>query len=224
MSVQEAKLIRIAITQVVKQDTEFKTYTVRVSELANFLEISGSNLYRDIKGICESLMKRLLYIGTGDPKHPWKMAHWVSSAEYDGQGNITLRLSDELKPYILALEEYNKYKLENVLKMRSFYAIRIYELLKVDEYKGNEYMEFSIFELRKILECEETLTRISDFKSKVIDRSVAEINQKTDMQITSVQYIKNGRSIDRVRFYIELPHIRQMVRKGVMAEEHLVNG
>ena len=81
MTLQTARLIRLLITQVVKEDKDLKTYSCRISDLADFLNIPSSNLYRDIQSICESAMKSVVYIGTGNPKHPWKMFHWVSTAE-----------------------------------------------------------------------------------------------------------------------------------------------
>ena len=49
LTLLEAKLIRLAITQVLENDTDLKTYTCNVVDLANFLGIAKDNIYRDIK-------------------------------------------------------------------------------------------------------------------------------------------------------------------------------
>lgn len=49
LSLLEAKLIRLAIAQVLQEDTDFKTYTCNVVDLARFLGISKDNIYRDIR-------------------------------------------------------------------------------------------------------------------------------------------------------------------------------
>ena len=101
MTVKEAKLLRLIITQVVKEDKDFKTYSVKITELANFLDIAPDNLYRDIPDICRKLLRQVVEIKTGTtPKDRWKMFQWVNRAEYDGKGTITFRLSDDIKPYI----------------------------------------------------------------------------------------------------------------------------
>lgn len=216
MTLQEAKITRLAITQVVKQDKDFKTFTVNIGDLAQFLDIPKNNLYRDIRSICEGLLKRLVYIGTDNPREPWKMFQWFSMARYDGQGTITLRLSDQIKPFVIELHQYNKYKLQYILQMQSFYAIRLYELLKIDEFKGNDYQEFTISYLRQFFDCEKKFERISQFKERVIEIAVAEINNKSDIRIKSVEYIKKGRNVDRVKFEIFLAKVNKSKRHGIL--------
>lgn len=124
MTLQTARLIRLLITQVVKEDKDLKTYRCRISDLAKFMNIPSSNLYRDIRNICDCAMKSVVYIGTGNPKQPWKMFHWVSTAEYDDNGTLTIRLSDQIKPYVLELEKwFTQYQLKNILEFNSYYDI-----------------------------------------------------------------------------------------------------
>jgi len=58
LSLQEAKILHLVITQIVKEDNDFKTFNCRISELADFLQIDSSNLYRDIRNICLSLLQK----------------------------------------------------------------------------------------------------------------------------------------------------------------------
>ena len=49
LTLLEAKLIRLAIAQVLKDDDDLKTYTCNISLLADFLGISSQNIYRDVQ-------------------------------------------------------------------------------------------------------------------------------------------------------------------------------
>ena len=51
MSLRESQILSIAISQVVKEDKDFKTYTTTVPELAAFMMIDENSLYRDLEGI-----------------------------------------------------------------------------------------------------------------------------------------------------------------------------
>lgn len=207
MTLQEARILRLLITQVVKEDNDLKTYTANIQELAKFLNISDNNLYRDIGQICYNLAQRVVKIGTGNAKQPWKVFAWLSSAEYNGAGTITLRLSDQIKPFVLELNDYfTQYKLSNILEMKSFYAIRLYELIKTDEFKGQSELEYSIEFLRQFFDCEKKYTRINDFKRKVIDVAIREINEKSDIQIDDVEFQGKGRKYDRVVFKMKFGH------------------
>jgi plasmid replication initiation protein len=205
MSLQEARIIRLLITQVVKEDKDLKTYTCRIKDLADFLGIHSENLYRDIRGICKQLLKRTVDIGTGNPKDPWESFQWIQLAKYDNNGNITLMLSEQIKKYVIDLNcWFTQYPLGSILSMQSFYAIRLYELLKcydgISRYE-KEYYEFSLKYLREFFCCEDKFIRISDFKRKVIDIAIKEINDKTDIWI-DVEYVKLGRAINSIKFYI----------------------
>lgn len=204
MTLQESKILRLLITQVVKEDKDLKTYTCKIADLAAFLDIPRNNLYRDVRSICDNLMQRVIRVGTKDPKRPWKMYHWVSSAEYDGRSTLTLCLSDEIKPYVCELEEYfTQYQLVNILEMSSYYAVRLYELLKSDECKVREddnRLAYSMDYLRQYFCCENKYKNFSQFKEKVLQTGVREINQKTDLTVGEMTFAKTGKRITGVVF------------------------
>ena len=62
LTLLEAKLIRLAISQVLENDTDFRTYSCNVVDLANFLGIDNHNIYRDIQDIARSLIKKSIFI------------------------------------------------------------------------------------------------------------------------------------------------------------------
>lgn len=207
MSLQAARLIRLMISKVVKEDKDLKTYTCNITELAEFLNISRNNLYRDIEDICNTLHQSIVYIGTGNPKHPWKRLNWISMSEYDGKGTLTIRLSDDIKPYVIELERcFTQYQLKNILNFNSYYAIRLYEIIKCEDGRTlgtEEKMRFTIKELREYCDCIDKYTRLIDFKRNVIEVAVREINTKSDLYIIP-HYIKTGRAITDIDFEIHV--------------------
>ena len=209
MGLNEAKLLRLAIMQIVKEDTELMEYTVKLTDLADLLGISSSNLYRDIRNICESLMKEVIYIGDHlKPKKKWEMFNWVSRCGYDGEGIVSIKLHSELKPYLIGLKEwYTTYPCESALAMKSVYAIRIYEIIMAKKMlsaipaEGTK-IEVMIEEIRRACDCENKFAKISDFKKKVIDISIREINQKTECNVTYENGNKEGRKLVSLFFYV----------------------
>ena len=209
MTLQEARLIRLLITQIAKDDKDFKTYKVNIQELARFLEIPDNNLYRDIRNICQSLMSRTIKIQNGNQ---WKIFQWLQLAEYDGHGTVTLMLSNQIAPYLLQLNAwFTQYQLKNILVMKSFYSIRLYELLKLtvgeDRRKKIEYT-FSIQYLREYLECEHKFKQIGQFKDKILDIAVRDISEYSEYNCT-YECKKTSRSITDIIFYLELKEQKQ---------------
>lgn len=205
MTLQEARIIRLLVTQVVKQDKDLVTYTCKIQELADFLGIDSSNLYRDIRQFCKDLMGLLVRVDTGNPKEPWEIYQWLQLARYDGNGTLTLMLSNQIKEHVLELNKwFTQYQLGNILAMRSYYSIRLYELLKCQDginREAKDYYDFTLEELRVFFSCEKKYIRFSQFMEKVITIAINEINEKTDINL-EVAYIKTGRAVTSLRFYI----------------------
>ena len=133
MSLREAQLLYIAMAQVVKEDKDFKTYTTTVPELAAFMGIDPNSLYRDLKDICKSLLQRVVEIQVGGEnargRKKWQIFQWVNSARYD-DGVLTLRLSDDIKPFLIDLvSHYSQSLLGPLCTFSSYYATRLYQLI-----------------------------------------------------------------------------------------------
>ena len=205
MNLQEARLLRLVITQIAQSDKDLQTYSCRIKDLARFLNIDSSNLYRDIQDFCLGMLDLKVQTGTGDPHSPWEAWHWISMAKYDGNGTLTLRLSNEIKPYVLELDRwFTRYQLGSILSMKSFYSIRLYEILKCEDNKTNceqDYHEFTIQQLREMFGCEKKYKQICELKKRVIEPASHEISEKADI-LVEAEYIKTGRTITGVRFYI----------------------
>lgn len=205
MTIYEAKLIRILISQIKKDDENFRMYRTDIKNLAEFLGTDRKNIQREIRNVCKNLMRQIVEIENGKD---WEILHWVSYAKYDSEtGTIMLMLSEEIAPYVLALKErFTRYQTKNILTMQSFYAIRLYELLQMrigmDKKKTMIY-QFGISELRTILECEKKFKQIGEFKRFVLDIAIKEISDRTEYKCT-YECNKTGRIITDIIFYIEL--------------------
>lgn len=157
MSLREAQLLFIAISQVVRDDKDFKTYTTTVSELSVFMGDSPENLYRDLKGICKSLCQQVVEVQVGGEnsrgKAKWKVFSWVQSAEYDN-GKLTIRLSDDIKPYLIELDKYyTQTQIGTLMSFRSYYTTRLYQYLRAEtgaKWETQEEWHFTIAELREL--------------------------------------------------------------------------
>ena len=219
LSLLEAKLIRLAITQVVRDDTDLKTYSCNVVDLAKFLGISKDNIYRDIQDLSKNLMKKSIFIKdktqqTKKGKQNYKIFHWIDYVEYT-DGVITFRLSESLKPYLIGLEQlFTMYGYEAIIDLPTNYSIRLYELiasyqnmtvrLKPDTnytdvpIEKNEFI-FTVEWLRDYFNCNDKYPNTSDFIKRVVDSAVNAIVKNTLMRI-SYRTVKKGRSITHIVF------------------------
>lgn len=208
LSLNEIKLLRLTIMQIVKEDNDFQSYQISILELAKLLDIPSTHLYSDVYDICKHLLQEVVEIGDGNPKHKWKIFQWCSSCSYNN-GIISIRLHEDLKPYLIQLKGYyTQYVLEDIILLKTIYAIRIYELIR-EEMKGkkayaDKIATVSISEetIRKATGTEDKYTKMSMFRTRVIDAALKEINEKLGYSISYIP-LKCSRKIIGFQFTIE---------------------
>lgn len=207
MTLQEARLFRILITQSEPEDSEIYIYTCTIQNLADMIGVSSQNIYRDIRKICNKLTKQNIGFETKDPKDPWEYIPVMYTAKYDGQGTVTLALNERLAPFILGLRKnYTQYQLKEILKFSSFYAIRFYELIKSQTFKDNPNIEFRLDKLRTVLDCERKFQRFDNFRQWVIEPSIKDINENSNLVLRNWETITEGRKAVGIKLTaIELP-------------------
>lgn len=206
-SVGEGRLIRALIAQISPSDEDFKLYRVSVADFARLFNITGESAYEQIKKAADELTSRKIRIEKGKS---WLFMNWLSSAEYvQGSGYVELCFDKKLKPYLLQLKGYfTQYELESVVSFKSAYSIRIYELLKAEQFKaarsGQFSKTFSYEELRVILGvADNEYSQFAFFRVNVIEIAVREINTSSNIAITQVDYPKTGRKISHIVFHCE---------------------
>ena len=102
-------------------------------------------------------------------------------------------------PLITNLERhFTTYQLEQVKDLTSIYAIRLYELLI--SWKQKKKLELSLVDLRLKLGIEPNEYKaMNNFKAKVLDLAVSQINEHTDITVKYKQ-VKQGRTITGFTF------------------------
>lgn len=213
MTILESRLLYIAISQVVKQDKDFKIYTTTIPELARFLEVPTKNLYRDIDSITDNLMKRFVKIKQSD--NEWEKFQWVSSCNYKN-GIITIKLSDEIKPYLIALEKYySQYMLGTLISFKSYYTSRLYQLILCELREKNVSeidITFTVEDLRELFQIDKKkYPRVPDLLKKTVYVARDELAKKSDVDAVIIEVIENkaktrGTPIESVTIRAESRH------------------
>ena len=139
---------------------------------------------------------------------------WISDKAYiDGAGRIQLTFAPRVIPYITRLEsEFTSYRLEKISGMSSVHAVRLYELLV--QYFTIGKRELALANLRESLGLTNEYKAIKDFKKRVLDVAVVQINEHSDIRVSYTQR-KTGRTITHLIFAIKPePKPAQAKRNG----------
>ena len=120
----------------------------------------------------------------------------VETQEY-----IDITFDPQMKPMLLQLQRnFTAYDLRNVVKLGA-YPVRIYELLKQYESIGERTLGFE--EMKRMFELTEEYPLFGNFFQKVIAPSVKDVNLHTDLTVTNLEKIKEGRKVVAVRFVFQ---------------------
>ena len=129
------------------------------------------------------------------------VTHWFSSVTHNEDGTIKISFDTELLPYLLQLRtNFTTYTLDNILPMKKKYSIRFYELLK--QYQKIGKRNFTVSELREILNCENEYLKFAEFERRIIVPAVKEINDHSDIYV-EYKKLKTGRIITEIEFIIK---------------------
>lgn len=227
LTLLEAKIIRLAIAQILKDDTDLKTYTCKVSDLALFLGMSKDNIYKEIANFSVNIMRKVIMIEEPNPpesrrKTPnWKIFHWIETSSYSN-GILTFKLSEDLKPYLIGLNElFTQYPYAEILSLPTSNSISLFELIatyrnlrirkntkdKTRMYDGvilksNQFI-FSIDFLRRYFNCEKKYSLTADFVRRIIDSSVKAINENSN-PLFKIKYktIRERNRIEAILFEV----------------------
>ncbi|MED4906493.1 replication initiation protein [Heyndrickxia faecalis] len=199
LSTLEQKIILYLISQIHKDDDDFKMYRLPIQEFSEMLGYRGSPKYTELREITKNLMRKVLEIREGQKL---KQLSWVSYVEYDERsGFVSLSFDPRLKPYLLQLKrEFTTYRLKNVMELKSSYSIRMYELLKRWQYMKE--VEIALDDLRMMVGAADKYHQYHNFKKRVLTPAQQEILEKTDIWF-KYQEVRKKRKVMALRFYIK---------------------
>lgn len=189
-------------------------YKIDVKELKG--DLKGHDFHGYLKQVAFGLEEKSVVVDYKENgyKKSAKLRLINSPVVSGGEGTLAFYLNKELIPYILEFKKqgYTQYQFVNILKMRSSYSVRIYELIKQYQNYKDGSREFKISDLRAILGLEDTeYTSFKDFNKRVLKKAKEEINKFTDIAI-EYEYRRKNRRVVGVKIVV-LKSITQENRK-----------
>ncbi|MCM3130560.1 replication initiation protein [Paenibacillus sp. MER 78] len=212
LDLQESRVIYTLISLIQPDDEDFKTHFVKVKEFADILDLQEKNFYKKIREVVTGLQRKTLVIRENNGESEL-VVNWLSASRYHHRkGVVELEFSPQLKPYLLKLKkDFTRYKLANVLVLRSKYSIRMYELLK--RYLNFGKRRFTLEQLRNLLEIEPgKLTHYGHLKQRVLLKTQEELAEKTDISF-DFEETKVGHKVVAITCYIKQNHRNKLLQK-----------
>jgi len=211
LTLDEQRLMMLCITKVCRTTMQNpRRFTIRHDEYCK--EFNTSWAYKNMRDAAMRLQQRIIKVGRTV----------IDGVVYDGgainvlsrqlwqehEGGIVLEFGEHFMPYLECLKDnFTRFGLKDIAQMNSIYSIRIYELIKMayEQQKTNKQQAFLLIEveeIRRMFELENKYPRHQNFKTRVLDVAVKEINEFSRLKVSYEQQ-KKGRRIHAIKFLIQ---------------------
>jgi plasmid replication initiation protein len=223
LNLLEYKLFMLVLSKINPDSQDLPVFTITAEEFSKVLGAKTINFaYRDLQKAADRLMTRTAMVYYPERNLTIKTNLTSKALYWHNKGCIEIHLSNDIKPFILNLRrEFTQYKLTNITKLSSVYAIRLYELLKSHE--SLQTRTFDILALREKLGIPKQLyTRFADFRIRVLSIAQREINTKTDIHI-DITFKKTKQKITSVVFSITQTSTKQNQKDMLVSVKKVMN-
>ena len=207
LEVTEQRLILLSIIraretgQGISSDSKLE---IHASDYASRFNVTKEAAYNALKNAVNNLFERKFSfkeIHKDTNKEIVVKSRWVSRIAYiDHLATLEVTFAPDVVPLITRLEKhFTSYQLKQVAQLTSKYAIRLYEfLIAWRDVRKTPIISLSEFREKLGLEVNE-YQKMVNFKSRVLEPAIKQINELTDINVKYEQY-KNGRSISGLSF------------------------
>ncbi|HEX9058886.1 MAG TPA: replication initiation protein [Clostridia bacterium] len=210
-SIDEKKFILCLISKISPADKDFKSYRIKFDEYASFIGQDYNYVSQNLPKITKSIMRHILEIESGGVLR--QRAIFIGADHTKGLGYVDVQFHPDLKDVLLDLAgRFTQYKLENALHMNHKHSIRLYEIIKANEFKEQKNFRLTWSDIPKELQSEfkepeiqrllgTDYKQFSDFEKRILKPAQKEIKDHTDLCFT-YKKVKVSRFVVAVDFFI----------------------
>lgn len=189
-----------------QQTKEYKSITIPDKDLSftfHYSEIYSGHINREARQIIEQIKVRDIEI-LSENGDIIRVTIFPLAKYKANKGLFTFELHRMVVPLFLNLADgFSKFDLHQALELSSEYAQMLFTWLSKHRRFGKWVIDLT--ELRELIAAKHpAYDRYNNFKVRVLEVALSQINTHTDMQV-SFKPIKSGRSITSIHFTIEKP-------------------
>lgn len=204
LTARELKIMDFVISKIQPEDTQFNVIKTSMYELTKVLNIkqNGKN-YGDMAKALGDLRKKEVLIYDDEHKTITQTG-WVQSAKYHENGQVEIRLNEDLSPHLLGLKNhYTQHLLIDTVKLKSKYSILLYKLMREcdkDKGKSIDILQGTPEEFKEWLGAPEDYD-YRRLKENILKKAVEEINLKIEDMDLEILQGRYGRKVVQVEIH-----------------------
>ncbi len=204
----ETRFFLSVLSQIRRDDEDFHSYRIWYRDVIKTFGLKSGDSYALLRTAAQSLMGKSFFVSyekegaTREQQyHILRKIDYLQEGQRQTQENqeyIDVTVEQEMRPFLLELQKnFTTYDLQNIIKL-NVYPVRVYELLK--QYESIGHRKLKVEEMKIMFEVSDKYKAFGDFYRWVVKPAIKEINKHTDLTITDVEKIKEGRRVTSLMF------------------------
>lgn len=183
--------------------TKQEVHTITITELCRMIHYEGHN-YAALKDAILGLLNTVIQwniVGDNCKEEIWRAGAIISFVEIKGS-TCTYYYSKPLRELLYEPSVYGRISMIVQSSFTSSYALALYEnCVRYIGIPNTKWFDYQVFRKLMGVVDESKYPIFKDFRKRVIDRAVTEVNLRSSIEVTP-EYRKAGRKIIAIRFLI----------------------
>lgn len=191
LTTQQQKIIISLISQIDENKSIREPYTFDIAQFCSMCGLGKANgeYYAKVRSDLLFLRNKGVYRKMPDGRET--TVSWLMKVDlHPKKGTVSVYFDWDMEDVLFGLKRrFVQYGLEYILPMKAKYSIRLYELLKSYEFQGkHKYIELK--ELKVSIDAEK-YDSTKDFRKRVLEPAIHEINLYTDIEVRAEPHWKD---------------------------------
>jgi len=209
LSMSEIKIISLLMAEIKKEDKELEIHTFDYDYFVQNVGYHEKKLDY-VKNVLRNFKQRQFEIDYIDEDGDvvWELYGFLDYAKVTKDKQVQLKFNDKLKEYLVGLKNnFTIFELNQILKFKSSYSFRLYEMIKVkyEQYKtyknsDNLLLRIDVDDFKKILGIPDKYPLYANFKQKVLKVATEELQEKSEIYV-EYKEIKDGHKVVSLEFF-----------------------
>ena len=208
LTLDQKRIVLACIAQIKDPRIELTSddeFVITAPDFSTLFNISLKYAYDQLREATESLQKEVVVIHNpdiDDPKLSRFVTNWFTGAKYyDGEGKVIVSFNKNIIPYISNLKNgcFTQYGIDQITKLKSVYAIRLYEILICEAWRNQDF-EIEVATLKNMLGLIDKYQITAEFKRCVILPAITNIKKTTNITELELDQRRSGRDVTHLIF------------------------
>ncbi|TGP43547.1 RepB family plasmid replication initiator protein [bacterium M00.F.Ca.ET.230.01.1.1] len=209
LEMNERRLIMLLspiVRKEIDKDPKQRVFKAYVVDFIKQYNIRSKKYYGEFAKIADSILQKVYYFWEDYKNTKVKVgANWVSECHYlENEGALEIRLDDRMIEMLTLFDKNNpftKYQRDMIVNLGS-YGIVLFEMIASCMHQQYKQKAYTIEYLREKFNCVDIYPKTNDFKNRVIDKAISDIEKYTPYRIKYEQK-KKGRIVSEIVFSFE---------------------